>query len=137
MSTTIEQARIDVGGAAAAATPPPITLTERAANAVKSFITDQRQQGMLKPEEPVYLRVSVKGGGCSGFQNKLDLDPVYNTKTDELFEQHGVQIVVDRKSLLYLTGAVVDYHNDLNRPGFSIANPNAKTTCGCGSSYSV
>lgn len=115
----------------------PITLTERAAQAVKRFVEDQRQIGALKPEENVYLRISVKGGGCSGFQNKLDLDPVYNPNADELMEQHGVSIVVDRKSLLYVSGAQVDFHNDLNRPGFSITNPNAKTTCGCGSSFSV
>jgi iron-sulfur cluster assembly protein len=138
MSATVEQPRISLQGPPEAApSAPAVSLTERAAKAVKQFVDDQRQQGMLKPDEPIYLRVSVKGGGCSGFQNKLDLDPVYNAKTDELFEQHGVQIVIDRKSLLYLTGAVVDFHNDLNRPGFSISNPNAKTTCGCGSSYSV
>ncbi len=114
-----------------------ITLTERAAQAVQRFIEDQRQSGAIKPEDKIYLRLSVKGGGCSGFQNKLDLDPLYNQKTDELMEQHGVQIVIDRKSLLYVGGAVVDFHNDLNRPGFSVQNPNAKTTCGCGSSYSV
>jgi iron-sulfur cluster assembly accessory protein len=132
--------RIELGtpGARPEAPPTqPITLTERAAQAVKRFVDDQRQMGALKPEENVYLRISVKGGGCSGFQNKLDLDPVYNPKIDELMEQHGVNIVVDRKSLLYVNGAVVDFHNDLNRPGFSVSNPNAKTTCGCGSSFSV
>jgi iron-sulfur cluster insertion protein len=92
---------------------------------------------VLGPEEHVYLRVSVKGGGCSGFQNKLDLDPNYNPKVDELIEQHGVYIVADRKSLLYIGGATVDFHNELNKRGFSVSNPNAKTTCGCGSSFSV
>ncbi|HMP01917.1 MAG TPA: iron-sulfur cluster assembly accessory protein [Gemmatales bacterium] len=140
MSSTMERERISLNGPAAEPAPVPttgVTLTERAAVAVKRFVEDQRQQGMLKPDEPAYLRLSVKGGGCSGFQNKLDLDPLYNAEKDDLFEQHGVQIVIDRKSLLYIGGAVVDFHNDLNRPGFSITNPNAKTTCGCGSSYSV
>lgn len=85
----------------------------------------------------VYLRLRVVGGGCSGFQNKLDLDPVASPKLDETFEQHNVPIVIDRRSLMYLTGVSIDYHDDLNRRGFSISNPNAKTTCGCGSSYSM
>jgi len=85
----------------------------------------------------IHLRMRVVGGGCSGFQNKLDLDPVINEKLDEVFEFHGVPVVVDRRSLMYLEGATVDYHDDLSRPGFSISNPAAKSTCGCGSSYSM
>ncbi|MBL8822791.1 MAG: iron-sulfur cluster assembly accessory protein [Planctomycetia bacterium] len=116
---------------------PPITVTERAAEEVRRIVDEQRAAGVLAPEERVYLRVSVKGGGCSGFQNKLDLDPNYNEKSDELFEVNGVGVVADRKSLLYISGATVDFHNDLNKRGFSVSNPNAKTTCGCGSSFSV
>lgn len=116
---------------------PMITVTEKAAAEVKRIIDEQRQASVLGPEERVYLRLSVKGGGCSGFQNKLDLDPQYNPKSDELWEDNGVGVVVDRKSLLYLGGAQVDFHNEINRRGFSITNPNAKTTCGCGSSFSV
>jgi iron-sulfur cluster assembly accessory protein len=85
----------------------------------------------------VHLRMRVVGGGCSGFTNKLDLDPDYNEKTDELFDFFGVPVVVDRRSLMYLEGAQVDYHDELNRPGFSVSNPQAKSTCGCGSSYSM
>lgn len=118
-------------------TAPPITVTPRAAEEVKRIVDEQRAAGVLGPEEQVYLRVSVKGGGCSGFQNKLDLDPVYNAKNDELFEINGVGVVADRKSLLYIGGATVDFHNELNKRGFSVSNPNAKTTCGCGSSFSV
>jgi iron-sulfur cluster assembly protein len=122
-------------------TPPAqsyaITLTERAALEVKRIIEEQRKEGVVGPDEKVYLRISVKGGGCSGFQNKLDLDPQFNEKTDELMEQHGVSVVSDRKSLLYVHGAVVDFHNEINRRGFSVQNPQAKTTCGCGSSFSV
>lgn len=116
---------------------PPIMVTERAAEEVRRIVDEQRAAGVLAPEERVYLRVSVKGGGCSGFQNKLDLDPNYNEKSDELFEVNGVGVVADRKSLLYISGATVDFHNDLNKRGFSVSNPNAKTTCGCGSSFSV
>ena len=87
--------------------------------------------------EKMYLRMRVVGGGCSGFQHKLDLDTIVNPKLDEVFEAHGVEVVVDKRSLLYLNGVTVDYHNDLNRRGFSMTNPQAKSTCGCGSSFSM
>jgi len=112
----------------------PITVTEKAAGEVKRIIADQQAAGAA---EKLYLRVSVRGGGCSGFQNKLDLDTTYNEKTDVMSEQHGVTLVVDKKSLLYLQGATVDFHEDLNARGFRITNPQAKGSCGCGSSYSM
>jgi iron-sulfur cluster insertion protein len=93
--------------------------------------------------EQIYLRMRVVGGGCSGFQHKLDLDintperPAVNPKLDEVFEFHGVPVVVDKRSLMYLDGAQVDFHDELNRSGFSISNPQAKSTCGCGSSFSM
>ena len=126
-STTLSQ----VGETAA----PPLNVTEKAANEVKRIIADQRAAGEMP--DKVYLRVRVVGGGCSGFQNKLDLDQQINERLDELFEFHGVPVVVDKRSLMYLGGATVDFHDDLNRRGFSITNPNAKSTCGCGSSYSM
>ena len=85
----------------------------------------------------IHLRMRVVGGGCSGFQHKLDLDPVVNEKLDEVFEVHGVPVVVDKRSLMYLGDAMVDFHDEINRRGFSITNPNAKSTCGCGSSFSM
>src|SRR5262245_55067573 len=85
----------------------------------------------------IHLRMRVVGGGCSGFQHKLDLDPLVNEKLDEVFEFHGIPIVVDKRSLMYLSDVTVDFHDDLNRRGFSISNPNAKSTCGCGSSFSM
>ena len=85
----------------------------------------------------IHLRMRVVGGGCSGFQHKLDLDPEINPKLDEVFEFHGVPVVVDKRSLMYLGDATVDFHDDLNRRGFSITNPTAKSTCGCGSSFSM
>ena len=111
-----------------------ITLTEKAASEVKRIITEQQNGGA---PEKIYLRMRVVGGGCSGFQNKLDLDPVYNPKLDETFELHGVPVVVDKRSLMYLSEVTVDFHDDLNKRGFSISNPSAKSTCGCGSSYSM
>ena len=113
----------------------PITITEKAASEVKRIMSEQ-QQGDGAPEK-IYLRLRVVGGGCSGFQNKLDLDPVVNTKLDEVVEMHGVPVVVDKRSLMYLTDVTVDFHDDMNRRGFSIVNPAAKSTCGCGSSFSM
>jgi iron-sulfur cluster assembly protein len=112
-----------------------VTLTEKAAGEVKRIVSEQ-QQGGAAPEK-VYLRVRVVGGGCSGFQHKLDLDPQINEKLDDVFEHHGVPVVIDKRSQMYLSGVTVDFHDDLNRRGFSINNPSAKTTCGCGSSFSM
>jgi len=119
----------------------PITVTEKAAAEVKRIIAEQQAGGNLP--EKIYLRLRVVGGGCSGFQHKLDLDmdtaerPAVNPKLDDVFEVHGVPVVIDRRSLMYLAGATVDFHDDLNRRGFSITNPNAKSHCGCGSSFSM
>ena len=112
-----------------------ISLTEKAAQEVKRIVGEQQQTGGAP--EKIYLRMRVVGGGCSGFQHKLDLDPVFNDKLDEVFEFHGVPVVVDKRSLMYLSDVMVDFHDDLNRRGFSISNPSAKTTCGCGSSFSM
>jgi iron-sulfur cluster assembly protein len=116
---------------------PPITVTEKAATEVRRHIADMEGRNEIEPGSKLYLRVRVQGGGCSGFQNKLDLDAKYDEKTDHKFEFHGIEVVVDKRSLLYLAGAVVDFHDDLNKRGFTISNPNAKSTCGCGSSYSM
>jgi len=132
MATMTEQADLGVKDKAPAA--PKITLTEKAAEEVRRIIADQAASGTT---EKLYLRMRVVGGGCSGFQHKLDLDPQVNAKLDEVFDLHGVDMVVDRRSLLYLDGVQVDFHNDLNRRGFSITNPHAKSTCGCGSSFSM
>jgi len=109
----------------------PITVTEKAAGEVKRIIEEQQFK------ERVYLRMRVVGGGCSGFQHKLDLDLNVNSKVDEVYEFHGIPLVVDKRSLMYLDNAQVDFHDDLNRRGFSISNPSAKSTCGCGSSFSM
>lgn len=108
-----------------------ITVTEKAAGEVKRIIEEQQFK------EKVYLRMRVVGGGCSGFQHKLDLDLNVNPKLDEVYEFHGIPVVVDKRSLMYLDNAQVDFHDEINRRGFSISNPNAKSTCGCGSSFSM
>ena len=118
----------------AAPAKAPIVLTEKAAAEVKKIIADQVAAGETRG---LHLRMRVVGGGCSGFQHKLDLDPVVNPKLDEVFEMHGVEVVIDKRSLLYLGGVTVDFHDDLNKRGFSISHPSAKSTCGCGSSFSM
>lgn len=82
------------------------------------------------------IRVSVKGGGCSGLMYNLDFDSSL-IETDHVFEDKGVKIIVDRKSLLYLAGTVLEFTDGLNGKGFQFINPNASRTCGCGESFSV
>jgi iron-sulfur cluster assembly protein len=82
------------------------------------------------------VRVSVRGGGCSGLMYDLDFDDKVSP-TDEAFEDKGLKILVDKKSLLYLLGTVLDFSDGLNGKGFQFINPNASRTCGCGESFSV
>jgi len=114
----------------------PILLTEKAAGEVKRIISEQQSAAAPAPDK-IFLRMRVVGGGCSGFQHKLDLDPQANPKLDEIFEMHGVPVAIDKRSLMYLDGVTVDFHDEINKRGFSISNPQAKTTCGCGSSFSM
>jgi iron-sulfur cluster assembly accessory protein len=136
MATVIEPTALGVKTEPTVAPPCPVTITEKAASEVKRAIADYKA-GEDAPEGDMHLRLRVQGGGCSGFQNKLDLDPTYNEKLDHLFEVNGVKVVIDKRSMLYLEGATVDFHDDLNKRGFSVTNPQAKGTCGCGSSYSM
>ena len=82
------------------------------------------------------LRVSVQGGGCSGLMYSLDFDNK-TSETDEVFEDQGVKIYVDKKSILYLLGTTLDFSDGLNGKGFQFINPNATRTCGCGESFAV
>lgn len=110
-----------------------ISLTEKAAKEIKRIM--EEQQGNLP--DPVYLRMGIQGGGCSGFQYDFRFDDRYDPETDELFEQHDIKVVVDRRSLMYLKGTEVDFYEGLDRRGFVFNNPNARRTCGCGSSFGV
>ena len=83
-----------------------------------------------------FIRVGVKGGGCSGLMYDLDFDTV-TTESDKVFEDNGVTIVVDKKSFLYLVGTTLDYSGGLNGKGFVFSNPNADRTCGCGESFAI
>tara|TARA_Y100000590_G_scaffold66907_1_gene72496 strand:+ start:1408 stop:1746 length:339 start_codon:yes stop_codon:yes gene_type:complete len=109
--------------------PLSIEITENAASHVREFT------GKTGDEE-VSLRVAVKGGGCSGLTYDLAIDDVAKD-TDKVIEQHGVSIMIDKKSYIFLAGTVLDYSGGLNGKGFVFSNPNAKTTCGCGTSFSV
>ena len=108
-----------------------IILTDTAAREIATIIQQQELDA-----EKVRLRVGVKGGGCSGFSYVLDLTESQK-ETDELFEQHGIKIICDPKSLLYLNGTIVDFKDELMGRGFVFQNPNASSSCGCGSSFSV
>jgi iron-sulfur cluster assembly protein len=81
------------------------------------------------------LRVGVAGGGCSGFSYALGFDQSFDEKADAKYDCHGVTMVVDKKSALYLDGTTVDFYEGLDKRGFTFTNPNATKTCGCGSSF--
>jgi len=86
--------------------------------------------------QSAFIRVGVKGGGCSGLMYDLDFD-TEKQEGDKEFEDNGIKIVVDKKSYLYLIGTELDYSGGLNGKGFSFVNPNANRTCGCGESFSI
>jgi iron-sulfur cluster assembly protein len=109
-----------------------ILLTEVAATKIKQIISEQ---GL--PGEATKLRVGVKGGGCSGFSYMLDLTEETKSESDEEMDSHGVKIIVDNKSYLYLNGTEIDFKSENMSEGFVFKNPNATSSCGCGSSFSA
>ena len=110
----------------------PIMLSETAAKEIKQIIKDQNL-----PEGGTRLRVGVKGGGCSGFSYLLDLVEEAPGEADEQMESNGVQILCDMKSYLYLNGTEIDFRDEVMGKGFVFKNPNATSSCGCGSSFSA
>jgi iron-sulfur cluster insertion protein len=106
----------------------PVLFTPAAVDAVRKALSEEGEEGD-------FLRVSVVGGGCSGYQYGLDFDKE-ERMGDLGLEFDGVKIVIDPISVGYLKGTVVDYVSGLNGTGFQFKNPNAKRTCGCGSSFS-
>ena len=109
--------------------PDPLVFTDSAANKVKELIEEEGN-----PE--LKLRVFVSGGGCSGFEYGFTFDDVTN-EDDTSLEKNGVTLLIDSMSYQYLVGAEIDYTEGLEGSQFVIRNPNAVTTCGCGSSFSV
>jgi iron-sulfur cluster assembly accessory protein len=105
-----------------------VTMTERAARRIAEIAAGEPENKML--------RVSVEGGGCSGFQYKFDL--VGERAPDDLvLERHGARVIIDPVSLAYMGGAEIDFVDDLIGASFKIQNPNATASCGCGTSFSV
>ena len=106
----------------------PLEFTEAAAIKVKDLIADEDNPNLK-------LRVYITGGGCSGFQYGFTFDEITN-EDDTIMTKNGVSLLIDAMSYQYLVGAEIDYKDDLQGAQFVIKNPNATTTCGCGSSFS-
>lgn len=109
--------------------PAPFVFTDSAADKVKELIAEEGNPDLK-------LRVFVQGGGCSGFQYGFTFDEEIN-EDDTALDKNGVKLLIDSMSYQYLVGAEIDYKEDINGAQFVIKNPNASTTCGCGSSFSV
>ena len=109
--------------------PSPLNVTDSAANKVKELILEEGNDALK-------LRVFVSGGGCSGFQYGFTFDEAIN-EDDTTLENNGVTLLIDSMSYQYLVGAEIDYKDDIEGAQFVIKNPNATTTCGCGSSFSA
>ncbi|MGD0223526.1 MAG: iron-sulfur cluster insertion protein ErpA [Terriglobia bacterium] len=107
----------------------PIELTSKAVSKVKEIMSQQEPQ-------PLGLRVGVAGGGCSGFSYQMNFESQSNP-IDKVYEFEGLKVFIDQASLMYLNGTKIDYVETLEGAGFKFENPNVKTTCGCGSSFSV
>lgn len=109
--------------------PGAVTISESAAQRIARLIEQENEAGAM-------LRVSVSGGGCSGFQYGFTFDTIRN-EDDRLFERDGARVVIDEISLDLLNGAVIDFVEDLSGSTFAIKNPNASSSCGCGSSFAI
>ncbi len=107
-----------------------IKVTDSARAQVAKLMTDENH-----PADS-FVRVGVEGGGCSGLMYQLKFDQEMK-EGDQVFEDNGVKVVVDRKSFLYLVGTELEYSGGLNGKGFVFNNPNASRTCGCGESFSI
>src|SRR5215469_312890 len=107
----------------------PVTLTPKAVSKVKEIMAQQTPV-------PAGLRVGVVGGGCSGFSYSMSFENSSGLM-DKVFDMEGLKVFVDATSLTYLNGCIVDYLETLEGAGFKFENPNVRTTCGCGSSFSV
>lgn len=105
-----------------------VSITDRAAKRIKEILAAENRQGQG-------LRLKVVGGGCSGLQYRVDFDA--EKGGDRVFEKDGAKVLVDMKSLLYLTGTELDYKEGLMESGFVFQNPNVKRACGCGASFTV
>ncbi len=106
-----------------------ITVSNKAVGKIKDILqAEQKNDG--------FIRVGIKGGGCSGFTYLLDIEEK-ETDGDQIFDFNGVKVLIDSKSMIYLAGVELDYTDGLNGSGFIFNNPNATNTCGCGDSFAV
>jgi len=108
-----------------------LTITEDAVVAIKNTMSEEKTT-----QDDAYLRIGVRGGGCSGLQYDLSFEAEMR-EGDTVIEKDGVRILIDMKSQLYLAGTILDYTTGLNGKGFVFKNPNATGTCGCGESFTV
>jgi iron-sulfur cluster insertion protein len=118
-----------MSNAAELETPTPLNFTDSAALKVRQLIQEEKNDALM-------LRIFIQGGGCSGFQYGFTFDESLK-EDDTVVEKHGVKLLVDPMSIMYLMGAEIDYSEGLEGAQFVIRNPNAATTCGCGSSFSA
>lgn len=109
-----------------------IHITERAAKEVLRVIDEQKM-----PRDSTWVRVGAKGGGCSGFSYVLDFDASGPTEFDLTYEEHGVKLVIDKKSEFFMGGTTLDFNDGLLDRGFVFQNPSASGSCGCGTSFSA
>jgi len=107
-----------------------ISISPKAAEQVKNRLVKRGT-----PES--YLRLGVKGGGCSGFSYVIEYEDNPPRDKDLIFEMEGIKLVIDKKSILYLNGSILDWEKTLIHQGFKFSNPNEKSTCGCGTSFTV
>tara|TARA_B100001250_G_scaffold137024_1_gene117343 strand:+ start:547 stop:870 length:324 start_codon:yes stop_codon:yes gene_type:complete len=106
-----------------------INISDSAKNRLLDILNQEK-------EKKQFVRVGVESGGCSGLSYKLDFDNDKN-ETDELIENNGIKLLIDKKSVLYLAGTTLEFSDGLNGKGFVFNNPNANRTCGCGESFSL
>ncbi len=106
-----------------------IEVTQKAVSKIREIMREENKSDS-------FIRIGIKGGGCSGFTYVLDIDD-NKTEGDQLYEYDDVKVIIDSKSVVYLAGTQLDYTDGLNGSGFVFNNPNATKTCGCGNSFAV
>ncbi|MBI4017198.1 MAG: iron-sulfur cluster assembly accessory protein [Candidatus Aenigmarchaeota archaeon] len=111
-----------------------LIFTDKALEKVKEYIAEAAKEQDAPTK--LYFRIAVKNGGCSGFEYVMSIDKVMS-RTDLMQSQSGLEIVVDKKSILYIDGCTIDYVESMMGSGFKVSNPNAKGSCGCGQSFDV
>src|SRR5580698_6374412 len=109
---------------------PMLALTEAAARRINKVVADKKNPALM-------VRLEVAGGGCSGYQYKFGFDSKFDTAEDVLVTRDGAKLVVDKTSLDLLKGSAIDFGENLMEAGFKVVNPNAESSCGCGSSFAA